>query len=97
MRGSLVETSVRRQFVIKGRVTLGRDSRVRGERGVSPLRVDGSVGNWSRTKKAWDEGTLTAQDAELFFTVDVVEEDIGEVSEGSWLTAFNGDYYEVRI
>lgn len=78
-------------YSIRGRVTQGNDSRVRGERGNSPLRIDGRSGEWDPVKDAWDEGADPDELGDLFIT-HVVVPDLGE---GSFPWEFDGDWYEV--
>lgn len=80
-----------KQYVIRGRVTQGRDSRERGFRGTSPLRIDGRSGDWDPIKDAWDQGAAPDVIGDLFIT-HVVVNDLGE---GSFPWEFDGDRYEV--
>jgi hypothetical protein len=75
------------RFEITGRVTMGRDSRVRGQDGHAPLRVEGSSGDWSRIEEAWEDGELDDELFEEYFIEDVIYEDIGE---GAGYMEFNG-------
>jgi hypothetical protein len=81
------------QYAIKGRLTQGRDSRVRGERGTSPLRLDGRLGRWDRIEDAWTDGEPDPGEIERLFIQDVVVPNLGE---GSYPWEFDGDWYEVN-
>lgn len=80
-----------RQYVIRGRLTQGRDSRERGYRGNSPLRLDGRLGNWGPIERAWNDGA-DAETIEALFIEFVVIPNLGE---GSFPWEFDGDRYEV--
>lgn len=80
------------RFEIRGRVTMGRDSRVRGDQGHAPLRIEGSSGDWSRIEEAWEDGDLDAELFEELFIEDVIYEDIGA---GAEYMEFGGGGYSV--
>lgn len=80
-----------KQYVIRGRVTQGRDSRERGYRGNAPLRIDGRSGEWTPIRQAWDDGADAETIGDLFISF-VVVNDLGE---GSFPWEFDGDRYEV--
>jgi hypothetical protein len=80
-----------KQFVIRGRVTQGRDSRERGYHGNSPLRLDGRLGNWAPIQRAWDDGADTDTVEALFIEFVVIP----NLGEGSFPWEFDGNRYEV--
>ena len=65
--------------------------RDRGAGGRAPFRVDAGAGDWDAIEEAWENGTLDAELFEELFTVDVLEEDIGDGSGGGW--SFPGPSY----
>lgn len=89
-------TSVERaQIEIAGTVKMGADERERGTGNTAALVVDGSVGDWSRIREAWESGEeLNDDDIEEWFGEDVIEEDLGEGSE-PW--EFPGGSYTVSL
>jgi hypothetical protein len=98
LQGGFDRKAVEKPIEIKGRVTFSaRDSRVRGENGINPLRVDGAGGDWSEVEKLWNAAVRDHGQHLDAFVDGVVEPDIGEVSEGSWSEAFDGDWYEVSV
>lgn len=95
MAGRWPDGIERQEFAIHGEVTTGGDTRERG--GSSPneaLHIDGGQGQWRRIKDAWNAGEVDEQDFEDWFIEDVIEEDIGEGSDG-W--DFSGSSYTVVI
>jgi hypothetical protein len=84
------ETAV---FKISGRVTQGRDSRIRGFGRHSPLRIEGDVpgARWTPIEREYDGDADTGTIEELFIQ-HVVIPNLGEGSE-PW--EFDGDRYEV--
>lgn len=101
LQGGFNDDALRTEIRISGQVTLysngRRDSRIRGRGGRAPLRVDGTAGTWDRIGDEWDRGNRDPGNHEIYFILDVLEADIGEVSDGSWGTAFDGDWYEVEV
>lgn len=79
------------QYVIRGRLTQGADSRERGYHGNSPLRLDGRLGRWAPIERAWDDGA-DSETIEALFIEFVVIPNLGE---GSFPWEFDGDRYEV--
>lgn len=80
-----------KQYVIRGRLTQGNDSRERGYHGNSPLRLDGRLGQWGPIQRAWNDGA-DAETIEALFIEFVVIPNLGE---GSFPWQFDGDRYEV--
>jgi hypothetical protein len=93
MAGSFPPAFSQREFQISGRVATGGDSRVRGDQGNAPLRIDGRAGNWGRIAEKWEAGELDADELEDLFIEDVLEEDLGDGSDG-W--DFPGGGYTIR-
>lgn len=83
-----------RQFAISGDVQTGGDTRTRGGANASPLVIDSTPAHWTRMRDAWNAGDVDEQDFEDWFIEDVIEEDIGEGSDG-W--DFPGGSYTVVI
>lgn len=79
------------QYVIRGRLTQGNDSRERGYHGNSPLRLDGELGDWDPIEQAWDEGAPPDRIEALFIEFVVIP----NLGEGSFPWEFDGDRYEV--
>lgn len=102
LQGGFNRAAVQKEIQIKGQVTFvsangRRDSRNRGANGTNPLRVDGAGGDWDEIEREWNAGNHGAGQHEDLFVNNVVEPDIGEVSEGSWGSAFDGTWYEVTV
>jgi hypothetical protein len=91
MSGGWNSTWEHRQYAIAGRLTQGNDSRERGSHGSSPLRLDGSLGDWEPIEAAWDQGADAATIEDLFIA-HVVNPNLGE---GSFPWEFDGDRYSV--
>jgi hypothetical protein len=91
MSGGWNPTWQDRQYVVRGRLTQGRDSRERGYHGNSPLRLDGRLGQWGAIQRAWDDGA-DPETVETMFIEFVVIPNLGE---GSYPWEFDGDRYEV--
>lgn len=83
-----------RSFEISGDVSTGGDTRTRGSAGHASLLIDSTPAHWSRMKNAWESGEVDPDDFEEWFIEDVIEEDIGEGSDG-W--EFPGGSYTVVI
>lgn len=83
-----------RKFEISGEVGTGGDTRDRGSAGHAPLVIDTTPAHWSRMRQAWEAGEVDPDDFEDWFIEDVIEEDIGEGSDG-W--DFPGGSYTVVI
>lgn len=99
MRGGFRVDAVAVPIRITGRVTLGRDSRIRGgPGGGGPLLVNGKTGDWRPIARDWDDGELDPDVHEALFVDHVIDRDyaLASVSDGSWRDAFNGAWYEVR-
>jgi hypothetical protein len=101
MRGGFNRPAVMTDIHLTGQVTFyspsEKDRRMRGVGGSAPLLIDGKHGNWDRTEDWWNRNVLFNDVAETFFIEDVIEPDIGEVSDGAWGAAFDGSWYEVRV
>ncbi|MFF4466505.1 hypothetical protein ACFY13_44515 [Streptomyces mirabilis] len=82
------------QFEISGLVKTGADERERGTRRATPLRIDGSRGDWSEIERVRLAGDLRDDDFEDRFIDDVSVADIGEGTDG-W--EFNGGSYAVEL
>lgn len=80
-----------KQYVIRGRLTQGNDSRERGYHGNSPLRLDGRLGQWGPIQRAWDDGADPDTIEGLFIEFVVIP----NLGEGSFPWEFDGDRYEV--
>lgn len=93
MAGGFDPNVARGTYAISGMVQTGNDSRDRGNGSHAPLRVDASQGDWTQIRRLWDEGALSADDWENLFISDVIEEDLGEGSDG-W--GFPGEGYKVH-
>lgn len=86
-----------RKFRISGEVTLGDDTRDRGNGIHAPLEIDGSQAGpagWDRMRRAWEAGDVDEEDFEEWFIEDVLEADLGEMSTRP---EFNGPAYTVEI
>jgi hypothetical protein len=79
------------EYQISGRVTIGADSRDRGNGRHSPLLVDGRDGDWARIEDAWNRGA-GPEELERLFVEDVVLE-IDGLSDD---IEFDGSSYTVR-
>lgn len=79
-----------KEFSIHGMIKAGEDERTR------TLNVDSGArgASWDRMKQAWEDGEVDEDDFEEWFIEDVIDEDIGETSEG-W--EFPGSSYTVTI
>ena len=91
MAGGWNTTWQDRQYVIRGRLTQGNDSRERGYHGNSPLRLDGRLGQWGPIQRAWDDGADPDTIEGLFIEFVVIP----NLGEGSFPWEFDGDRYEV--
>jgi hypothetical protein len=78
-------------FNITGRVTMGSDSRDRGNGRHSSFRVEGDQGRWDRIEEAWNAGA-DADTIEELFIEDVVIEGVDGISDS---IEFNGTFYVV--
>ena len=95
MRGEWPAQIERGQFAIRGEVKIGEDRRDRGSSGTAELAIDGREGDWSRMRRAWEDGdTDDEEEWESMFIEDVIEADLGESSE-PW--EFPGTSYTVTI
>ena len=103
LRVGFNRSAVARDIKITGQVTFvnpngRRDRRFRGRGGTAPLLVNGRDGDWGRSiEPAWNSGERDTRIHETLFILDVIVPDIGEVSEGSWGSAFDGSWYEVEV
>jgi hypothetical protein len=90
MAGRWPEEIEGREFAIVGKIQTGEDERTR------TLNIDSSAPGvtWRRMRDAWNAGEVDEDDFEEWFVEDVIEEDIGEGSDG-W--AFPGTSYTVVI
>jgi hypothetical protein len=88
------ESAMRRTIEIRGVVAMGRDVRDRGRGGSSPLRIDGTRGDWTAVARAWDGGRQELAGVERTFIWQVISQDIGETSDG---ITFPGDWYTVEV
>lgn len=82
-----------RRIEIYGRVRTGADDRNRGA-GCAPFRIDGTRGDWTRMRAAWEAEDVNAAMFEEWLTYDVIELDIGEGSD-EW--EFPGDAYRIDL
>lgn len=95
MAGRWPDGVERQEIAVHGVVATGGDRRERGGSSPSaPLSIDGGAGDWRRIKDAWNRGEVDEDDFEDWFIEDVIEEDIGEGSDG-W--DFPGGSYMVVI
>lgn len=96
MAGRWPKEAERMTFAITGKVTMGSDSRVRGQDGNAALLIDGSqasANEWEPMRTAWETGQVNAGGFEDEFIV-IVEADLGEFSIPP---AFDGTSYTVVI
>lgn len=93
MAGRFDESVARGTYEISGTVQTGTDVRDRGNGQHAPLRIDASQGRWGEIRHRWNAGEMSAEDWEDLFISDVIEEDLGEGSDG-W--AFPGVGYKVH-
>lgn len=77
-----------RELSITGTIKTGDDSRTR------TLNIETSVANWDRIKEAWESGDVDPDDFEEYLVEDIIEEDIGEGSDG-W--EFPGAAYRLTL
>lgn len=77
-----------REVSIRGVIKTGNDERTR------TLNLDSSSANWDRIKADWESGDVDPDNFEEYLIEDVIEEDIGEGSDG-W--EFPGGSYTVTI
>jgi hypothetical protein len=102
MRGVFDDREVRKDIRLTGLVSFQsatgrRDSRFRGRGGNAPLLIDGAGGVWEPIAEAWDRGVRDPDTIGYLFIEYVIIPDFGEISEGSWYSAFDGDWYELEI
>ena len=88
MAGRWPEEVEGREISITGVIKTGDDERTR------TLNIDTSSANWDRIKEDWESGEVDEDDFEDYLIEDVIEEDIGEGSDG-W--SFPGSSYTVTI
>lgn len=79
------------EYKITGRVTMGRDSRVRGQGGNAPFLVDGRDGIWTAIEAAWNAGA-GPEELERLFVDDVVLNAVDGISDS---IEFEGSSYSV--
>lgn len=91
MKGGFDPSWKQAEHRITGRVTMGRDSRVRGEGGNSSFLVDGRDGRWDRIEAAWNAGA-DADELEDWFIEDVILNAIDGLSDS---IKFDGTSYSV--
>ena len=97
MAGHWPEEIENKKFRISGEVSLGDDTRDRGNGVHAPLEIDGSeagLGGWDRMRRAWNAGDVDEEDFEDWFVEDVLEADLGEMSQAP---EFPGGSYSVVI
>lgn len=86
-----------RKFRISGEVSIGDDTRNRGDGTHAPLEIDGSQAGpwgWGRIRRAWEAGEVDEDDMEEWFVEDILEADLGEFSTAP---EFPGSAYTVVI
>lgn len=79
-------------YKISGRVTIGSDSRERGNGRHAPFLVEGRYGTWRRIEQAWNDGA-GPDELEYLFVEDVVMNAVDGLSD---TIDFDGPRYAVR-
>lgn len=91
MAGGWSSSWENKELKISGIVKQGTDSRTRGFGKSSPLRIDGTHGDWQPIEDAWNDGE-SPETIERLYIQNVLVKDIGE---GSQPWEFPGNRYEV--
>jgi hypothetical protein len=92
MRGGFNPSWKTAEHQISGRITMGSDSRDRGNGQHSPFLVDGRDGRWDRIEDAWNRGA-DPDELEHLFVEDVILNAVDGISDS---IEFDGASYTVR-